>query len=107
MQWSVFFYLSSKRNRKFKHLVQTKLIGEHTITNIMKVCVTGTSLQESQKKFTNHSAYKTTVSKLKKANIVSSEYIANVTGHRGVNFLKDYDEADEEERMKTPALRKK
>ena len=51
-----------------------------------------------RKKFTNHSARKTTVSELKKANyIVSSEHIANVTGHRGINFLNDYDEADEEE----------
>ena len=33
MQWSVFLYLSSKRNRKFKHLVQIKPMGEHTITN--------------------------------------------------------------------------
>ena len=40
MQWSVFFfYLSSKRNRKFKHLVQTKLMGKNIITNIMKVSV--------------------------------------------------------------------
>ena len=45
----------------------------------------------------NHCARKTTVSKLKKAKIVSSEHIANVTGHRGRNFLNDYDEADEEE----------
>ena len=51
-----------------------------------------------RKKFTNHSARKTTVSKLKKAKIVSSEYIANVTGHGGINFLNDYDEADEDER---------
>ena len=50
-----------------------------------------------RKKFTNYSARKTTVSKLKKAKIVSSEYIANVTGHRGINFLNNYDEADEEE----------
>ena len=35
--------------------------------------------------------------KPKKANIVSSEHITNVTGHRGINFLNDYDEADEEE----------
>ena len=49
------------------------------------------------KKFTNHSARKTTVCTLKKAKILSSEYIANVTGHRGINFLNDYDEADEEE----------
>ena len=31
------------------------------------------------------------------AEIVSSEHIANATGHRGINFLNDYDEADEEE----------
>ena len=54
---------------------------------------------------------------MKKANIVTSEYIANFTGHRGINFLNDYDESDEEERrwlslaisklmMKTPALKK-
>ena len=48
--------------------------------------------------FTNHSARKTTVSKLKKAKIVSSERIANVTGQRGINFLNDYDESDEEKR---------
>ena len=69
-----------------------------------------------RKKFTNHCARKTTVRKLKKAKIVSSEHIANVTGHRGINFLNDYDEADEEELralavaineiMKTPVLRK-
>ena len=43
-------------------------------------------------------AHRDTVSKLRKAKIVSSEYIANVTGHRGINFLNDYDEADEDER---------
>ena len=35
--------------------------------------------------------------KLKKAKIVSSEHIVNVTGHKGINFLNDYDEAYEEE----------
>ena len=53
---------------------------------------------------------------MKKAKIVSSGHIANVTGHRGIKFLNDYNEADEEdddgscsrpnEIMKTPALRK-
>ena len=53
-----------------------------------------------RKKFTNHSARKPTlVSQLKKANIVSSD-IAKVKGHRGINFLNDYDEADEEERRR-------
>ena len=49
-QWSFFFYLSSKRNRKFKHLFQTKPMGENTITNIMKVSIAGSSLKESVKK---------------------------------------------------------
>ena len=34
----------------------------------------------------------------KHLHVVSSEYIATVTGHRGINSLKDYDEADEEGR---------
>ena len=38
----------------------------------------GISLEESEKKFTNHSARKTTVSNLKKANIVRS----NIVNHR-------------------------
>ena len=51
IRWTVFFfYLSSKRNRKFKHLVQTKPMGENTITNIMKVSVAGTTLKEIEKK---------------------------------------------------------
>ena len=82
-------------------------MGEHAITNIMKVCVTGTSLQESEKKVYESQCIKINSQQAEESNIVSSEYIANVTGHRGINFLKDYDEADEEERMKTPALRKK
>ena len=59
-----------------------------------------------RKKFTSHCARKTIVTKLKKAKIVISEHIANVTGHRGINFLNDYDEADEEEliRYRKPFL---
>ena len=34
---------------------------------------------------------------MKKAKIVSSEHILSVAGHRDMNFLNDYDEADEEE----------
>ena len=49
MRCSVFLYLSGKRNRKFKHLVHTRTIGENTITNRMKVSVAGTSLKESEK----------------------------------------------------------
>ena len=47
----VCFFLpdSSKRNRKFKHVVQTKPMGENTITNIVKISVAGTSLKQSEK----------------------------------------------------------
>ena len=68
-------------------------MGENIITNIMKVSVAGTSLKKVRKKFRNRRARKTTVSKLKKTMIVSS-------GHRGINFLNDYGEADEEERRR-------
>ena len=61
----------------------------------MKVSVAATSLKESEKKV-YESLCKTMARKLKKAKIVSSEHIANITGHRGINFLNDYDEADEE-----------
>ena len=58
-------------------------MGENIITNIMKVSVAGTSLKKVRKMFRNRRARKKkTVSKLKKAMIVSS-------GHRGINFLND------------------
>ena len=72
-------------------------MGENTTTHIMKVSVAGTSLKKVRKQFRNRRARKTTVRKLKKAKIVSSEHIVIVTGYRGINFLNDYDEADEEE----------
>ena len=72
-------------------------MGENTITHIMKESVAGTSPRESEKKVYEHCARKTTVRKLKKAEIVSSEHIVNVTGRRGINFLNEYDEADEAE----------
>ena len=50
MRWSVSFYLSSKRNWKFKHLVQTKPMNENIISNIMKLSVAGISLKKSAKK---------------------------------------------------------
>ena len=71
-------------------------MGENTITHIMKVSVAATSLKKIEKKV-YESFCKKTVRKLRKAKIVSSEHIVNVTGHRGINFLNDYDEADEEE----------
>ena len=89
MRWSVFFSTSVANETEILN-IWLKL--NQTITNIVKVSVAGTSLKKVRKKFRNRRARKTTMSKLKKAMIVSS-------GHRGINFLNDYDEADEEERQ--------
>ena len=101
MRWSGPFYLSIKRNRTLNDNIwfKTQPMGVNTISNMMKTTVAGTSLEESHKKFTNHSARKTTVSKLKKANVERSD-IVKVTGHRSVQSLDDYDEADEEEQRR-------
>jgi len=62
----------------------------------MKSTVACTILERSDKKFTNHSAHKTVVSKLKKANVERSG-IVKVTGHKNIQSLDDYDEANEDE----------
>ena len=97
IRWSGPFYLSIKRNRRLNDKIwfKTQPIGDNTISNMMA----GTSLEESHKTFTNHGARKTTVSKLKKANVERSD-IVKVTGHRSVQSLDDYDEADEEEQRR-------
>ena len=101
MQCSGPFYLSVKHNRRFNDNIwfKSQPMGENTISNMMKTIVAGTSLETSEKKFTNHSARKTTVSKLKKANVGRSD-IVKVTGHRSIQSLYDYDEADEEEQRR-------
>ena len=98
MQWLGPIYLSVKRNRKLNDNIwfKSQPMGVNTISNMMKAIVAGTNLEESEKKFTNHSARKTTVTKVKKASVERSD-IVKVTGHRSVQFLGDYDEADEEE----------
>ena len=47
-------------------------MGENKINNMMKSIVADTSLESIDKKLTNHSARKTVVSKLKKANVERS-----------------------------------
>ena len=66
---------------------------------MMKTIVARTNLEENEKKYTNHSARKTKVSKLKKASVERSD-IVKVTGHRSVQSLDDYDKADEEEQRR-------
>ena len=47
---------------------------------MMKDIVAGTALETSEKRFSNHSARKAVVNKIKKANLERSA-IAKVTGH--------------------------
>ena len=66
-------------------------MGEYSITNIMKLSIASTSLKESEKKVYESLCKKTTIRKLKKAKIVSSEHIADVTGPRGIcDYLYSY-----------------
>ena len=71
-------------------------MGENKINSMMKSIISETTLESSEKRFSNHSARKTLVSKMKKANLERSS-IAKVTGHRNIQSLDDYDEADEDE----------
>ena len=71
-------------------------MGENKINTMMKNIISQTTLKSSEKRFTNHSARKTLVSMMKKANLEWSS-IAKVTGHRNIQSLDDYDEADEDE----------
>ena len=83
----------------------------------MKVSTAGISLKECEIKVYESLYKKNNSQDAEEAKIVSSEHIVSVTGHRGINFLNDHDEADEEELddscsrpnkiMKTPALIKK
>ena len=92
------FYLSIKYNRRPDDEIWYKVqpMGENKINSMMKDIVSGTSLETSEKRFFNHSARKTVVSKMKKANLERSA-IAKVTGHRNIQYSDDYDESDEHE----------
>ena len=71
-------------------------MGANKINSMMKNIISETTLESSEKRFSNHSARKTLVSKMKKANLERSS-IAKVTGHRNIQSLDDYDEGDEDE----------
>ena len=89
------FYLSIKYNSGPSDETWYKVqpMGENKINSMMKNIISQTSLQSSEKRFTNHNARKTLVSKMKKANLERSS-IAKVTGHRNIQSLDDYDEAN-------------
>ena len=94
------FYLSIKYNRGSSDEIWYKVqpMGANKINSMMKNIISETTLESSEKRFSNHSARKTLVSKMKKANLERSS-IAKVTGHRNIQSLDDYDEGDEDEQL--------
>ena len=68
-------------------------MGENKINGMMKSVIEGTSLEDSSKTFSNHSARKTVVKKLKTAGLERSS-IVKVMGHRNEKSLDDYEEGD-------------
>jgi len=71
-------------------------MGVNKLNDMMKTIIEGTTLEDSWKTFSNHSARKTVVKKLKTAGLERSS-IVKVTGHRNEKSLDDYDEGDENE----------
>lgn len=86
------FYLSIKNNRKVDDQIWYKVqpMGINKINSMMKELISGTCLENRDKKFSNHSTRKTLVGKMKKAKLERSE-IAKLTGHRNIQSLDDYD----------------
>ena len=76
-------------------------MGVNKINDMMKSVIKGTTLEDSLKTFTNHSARKTAVKKLKTAGLERSS-IVKATGHRNKKSLDDYDEGDEREQRQLP-----
>ena len=68
------FYLSIRYNRGSSDEIWYKVqpIGENNINSMMKNIIFETTLESSEKRFSNHSARKTLVSKMKKANLERS-----------------------------------
>ena len=66
-------------------------VGVNGINHFMKNIAKESGLDVTSKNFTNHSARKTTVKKLKKAGASSRDIIA-ITGHRNERSLADYDD---------------
>ena len=68
-------------------------VGINKIDGFMKAMSIKAGLDKTNKKYTNHSARKTTVKKLQKGGI-SNDKIVSITGHSSELSLRDYVETD-------------
>ena len=89
-------YLSCVPSPSLQVWYKQQPMGENKINSVMKSVIEGTTLEDSSKTFSNHSARKTVVKKLKTAGLERAS-IVKVTGHRNEQSLDDYDEGDEKE----------
>ena len=91
------FYLTPKQSVKSDVPWYTCTpVGKNTIGKFMKEIISGTPLENSGKKLTNHSGRKTLVKKMKQASIPETSII-KVTGHKSTTGLKSYDPGDQAE----------
>ena len=86
------FYLMLKQNvlQNDEILYTRNPMGKTTISNIMKVLIVGTPLENCGEKLTNHNMRETAFKKLKASNVPES-LITKVTGHTSTGGLKSYD----------------
>ena len=104
MQSTGLIYLNCIQNPSSQVWYKKQPMGVNKINDMMKSTIEGTSLDNSTKTFTNHSARKTVVKKLKTAGLERSS-IVKVTGHRNEKSLDDFDESDEiEQRQLSHAI---
>lgn len=92
------FYLAINYTRnpsQQKHWFKSQPLGINSLSNMMKVMFTDAGIEDRSRKVTNHSARKTLVQNLKKRKVVDTD-IVQITGHKSVQSLLDYDEMDDE-----------
>ena len=86
-------YLGIIKNPKSEIWYKSSNMGKNTINNLMKNMVEDSPLTISTKRFTNHSARKTLVKKLRKS--FSKDETIEITGHSNTRGLDDYDCGDD------------
>lgn len=90
------FYLSVIINPSSEIWYKKISMGINTINNLMKKMIKNSSLCDTDKKITNHSARKTLIKTLKQNKTPKSEIIT-ITGHSTEAGLDAYDSGDEEQ----------
>ena len=68
-------------------------LGVNSIDKLMASIVKNTQLNKTEKRFTNHSLRKTTMTKLRKSGANETQIMA-ITGHKNAQSLADYDTID-------------